>query len=442
MPEFQYKACNRAGQVMQGHLTAANRQAAAHALRTQGLWVTQLEEQRAARRFWPWHGEGQQTAPLPVDSGMAGQRPVPRAAQVAAGHTGDATVWWQRLTQSRLSRRDTVLLCRQLQVMLAGGLPLHEAVRTLAQSGAGTARQRFLQQALTDLQAGRSLADSCRREPQAFPAAMCELISVGERSGGLQEILARLADYLAVSYAAGQKMQSALLYPVLLGVFSLLAIFLLSIFVLPAFADLLTRFHTALPWPTVVVLTVSRWLQAEWYVALAWLTVLGIGAAALLQVPAVRLVLDRWRLQVPLLGRLELYGHWLRLCDTLAVLLESGIRLDRALQMLPATTGNRYLQLCLRRAAQQVVAGQSWQRALQSACPAAIRDMAAAGEASGHLPEMLRHAADLCRVITTSQLRRLEALAQPVAILVMGSLIGFILLAVALPLLDAMTAIS
>ena len=410
MPEFQYKACNRAGNMQQGALRAASRQAAAHALRTQGLWVTQLTQRG-----------GQHAMSVLWDAG---------------------TALWHSLTRQHLTRRDTVLLCRQLQVMLAGGLPLHEAVRTLAQSGEGSARQRFLMRALRDLQAGRSLADSCRREPQAFPAAMCELIAVGEQSGSLQEILARLADYLAVTYAAGQKLQSALLYPVLLGVFSLVAIFLLSIFVLPAFADLLTSFHTALPWSTVMVLTLAGWLQNQWRVALLGMVALACGCVALGQVPAVRLVLDKWRLRGPLGGRLVLYSHWLRLCSTLAVLLHSGIRLDRALAMLPATTGNRYLQHCLQQAARQVQAGQSWRRALKTACPSTLLDMMAAGEASGHLPEMLEHAASLCQVVTENQLRRLVALAQPAAILVMGGIIGFILLAVALPLLDAMTVLS
>ena len=410
MPNFRYRASNRQGTVQQGTLMAENRQEAAHQLRTKGLWVTSIVQ------------EGHS---LPL-------------SQADKQKAGNSLHFFER----SLTRRDALLLCRQLQVMLAGGLPLHEAIRTLARTVQGTSRQRFLQQALRDLQAGRTFAAACQREPQAFPPEVCSLLAAGEASGSLQEILQRLADYLDLSFATQEKLKSALLYPVLLAATSLLAIGLLSIFVLPVFGDLLASFHATLPWPTRLVLGVSGWLQRDWYFFLLGLAACAIGAVLLYRLPAMRLLCGRLRLQLPVLGRLARYSSWQRLCETLAVLLESGIRLDEAIAMLASTTANDYLQARLRQAAGQVRAGHSWQRSLQSVCPVSILDMAAAGEASGHLPLMLRHAARLAGVVTTNELQRLEALAQPVAILVLGGIIFFILLSIALPLLDAMTLVS
>lgn len=408
MPQFHYKASNRAGKIFTGRVTADSRSAAARKLRTQGLWVTHLscEDAPSSSRsttfsclsFLPAHAE--------------------------------------------LGKKDAVLLFRQLHVMLAGGLPLHEAVSVLARQEHGGARRALLQAAERDLQSGRPFADTLRRYPRAFPPTVCELVAVGEASGTLQEILERLADYLSTAYQAGEKMKSAMLYPILLFICSFLVMLLMSVFVLPVFADLLTGLHADLPLPTRILMGLSVWLASHGMLVVGTLLLVTGGLLGLYRLKPVRLALDTWRLRGPVFGRLRLYSSWQRLFETLAVLLESGIRLDEALEMLSGTTENHYLRERLHQAARSVQAGQPWWQSLREACPAALLDMAVAGERAGHLPAMLGRAASLCRVIAENQLQRIEALVQPVAILVIGGIIFGILLSVALPLLDAMTVVS
>lgn len=408
MSQFHYKASNRAGKIFTGQISADSRSSAARKLRTQGLWVTYLASEDAPS-----------SSLASIDS----------LSQSFASH-------------SDLGRKDAVLLFRQLHVMLAGGLPLHEAVSVLARQESGGARRVLLQAAEEDLQKGRPFADTLRRFPQAFPPAICELVAVGEASGTLQEILERLADYLSTAYQAGEEMKSAMLYPAILVVCSLCVIILMSLFVLPVFTDLLTSLHADLPLPTQILLGTSSWIAANWPFVIGGLFLLAGVACALYRVETVRLAIDAWRLRAPVFGRLRVYSSWQRLLDTLSVLLESGIRLDRSLEMLSGTTENHYLRQKLHQASKSVQSGQPWWQPLREACPASLLDMAVAGERAGHLPMMLRHAAALCRVIAENQLKRIEAMAQPVAILIIGGIVFGILLSVAMPLLDAMTVVS
>lgn len=402
MTTFTYQARNRSGERFNGTVEAENLRAAAQTIRQQGLWIARLEAQ---------------------PSGGAKRR--------LAGLVKN----WVR--PSTVSAKTVVLFCRQLTVLLTAGLPVHEALRALQVRNRRDRYQRLLDELLQAVEQGKSLAEAMQDFPRVFSPMVVSLIRAGESGGALEAVFSRLADFQEKSYAAGEKMKAVLLYPVILGLTTLIAFVFMTVFILPTFASMLINLHTELPLLTRGLLVFSAVVQAHGLLLL--LGGLGLSGAAmyLYQQPAVRLQADRLCLSVPFYGRLRRDTAWMMVLGTLSLLLESGIPLHQALETVRPVAGNLYLQVQLKMVGQAVESGRALAASLSNCheFPAMLRELLQAGERAGALDETLQKAAEFCSVTAENESQQLQALAEPLAILLVGGLVFCFVLSIILPLL-------
>lgn len=395
MTEFDYKARDEAGRVSRGRLRAASKREAAKRLSDGGFFVVKL---RPARMAWRM--------------------------------------------EASTDRRFPVLLCRRLAVMLSAGVTVGEALRVLSEQETKGAGGRILKELYRAVADGERLSEAMERWPQVFAPRITALVDAGERSGSLDILLERLADSLESDYAAREKLLTLMMYPCVLAAAVAMAAGFLMAFVFPVFVSMFRALSIELPFPTRLLLGAYDFLGAYGL----WILLAGIAAAAfavsLYRRAAFRLRVDWGLVRLPVWGGLLLSAERTSLADTLSVLLSSGLVIDQALSIVQGVTENAFLRQGLRRAHSEVQKGYPLSEALRGSgifSPMQLNLMAA-GEAAGELESMLAKIASYCRLDMDTRAERIRVLLPPVALLILGSVVGFIIFSTVLPLLDSMTA--
>lgn len=332
---------------------------------------------------------------------------------------------------------DLALATRQLATLLQAGLSVEACLSAVAAQTERANVQRIMLAVRARVREGYNLADSLRQFPRAFPPLYSATVDAGEQSGHLAAVLNRLADYSEEQLEFRQKIQMALIYPVLLLVLSLLIVTGLMIYVVPDIVAVIRESGQQLPLLTEILVAVSDFLRAggTWLALATALAVIGI--RLLLRQPAPSLWWHKKLLTLPLVRRFSRGGNAARYISTLAILTNSGIPLVEAMRIAAAVISNKHFALQLAHADQQVREGVSLNRSL-ARCgyfPPMMIHLIASGEASGELSAMLQRAAtmqekELQRVVTT-----LVSIFEPATLVVMGGFILTIVLAVMLPIL-------
>ena len=345
---------------------------------------------------------------------------------------------WQGLSLFKRSGRSALpQIIRQLATLVAAGIPLEEALRNLAgQKYSGYLRQSFNDLAKR-LREGQSFATALSAHPEIFSELFIAMIAVGERTGSLDQVLIRLADYQERRRQIGMKVRLALIYPSLLILVSVLVVVGMMTLVVPRLVAQFESRDIALPLLTRIVMTVSDWLQQGWFllplIPLAgWLCWRFAGQAVRRQHR------DRRCLGLPLLGRLWLLSDVARFARTLAITVASGIPLLDGLRVAIQTVTNDALRNALLLATEQVREGQPLGRSLLSSglFPDVLVQMVASGERSGELTELLGKAADHQEQSLQDGISAALALLEPLLILLMGGMVFAIVLAVLLPVMQ------
>lgn len=395
MTEYDYKARDAAGRMSRGRLRATSKREAAKRLSDGGLFVVRL---RPARMAW-------------------------------------------RL-EERTDRRFPVLLCRRLAVMLSAGVTIGEALRVLSEQetkGAGERTLKGLYRAVSD---GERLSEAMGRWPQVFTPRITALVDAGERSGSLDILLERLADSLESEYAAREKLLTLMMYPCVLAAAVAMAAGFLMMFVFPVFVSMFQTLSIELPLPTRLLLETYDFLSMYGLWLLLAVVVLVVCAIRMYRKEAFRVRVDRGLIHCPIWGNLILSAERTSLADTFSVLLSSGLVIDQALAIVQGVTGNAFLRQGLRRAHSEVQKGYPLSQALRQSeifSPMHL-ELLATGEAAGELEAMLAKIASYCRLDMDTRAERIRVLLPPVALLILGSVVGFIIFSTVLPLLDSMTA--
>ena len=339
--------------------------------------------------------------------------------------------------QVRLPARELALFTRQLAA-LAVSLPLEQALQAIAQQ----AGQRRLQQAVASTQSrlaeGFSLADAMASQPRAFPALYRAMIAAGEASGALPRLLARLADLLEQRQQLRARLSTALIYPSCLAVTACAVVIALMTLVVPRVVEQFDSMGRQLPLLTRLVVASSELLGS----ALPWLgggaLLLLLAAPQLMRQPALRLALDRLILRLPLLGNLLRQVHAAQLARTLAIMLSAGLPLIEGLRAAAGTIGNSVLRDATGHMATVIDEGGSLSTAMRLAgvFPSTLLHMASSGEDSGQLAPMLESAADYLERQSQTTTEVAMGLLEPLIIIVLGAVVGMIVLAILLPILQ------
>lgn len=335
-----------------------------------------------------------------------------------------------------VSAQNLTILTREIATLLGAGLPLDRALEIILKLDQGTAAHKLVGRVLDEIRAGRSLADALDKEGQTFPRYYVSMVRAGEAGASLEEVLARLADFMEPSRALSSSVKSALIYPIILLLTAGASVVVLLTFVVPTFVPLFEGAGTKLPLSTQIVIGAGTLFAQYWWALLAGLLLIFLAVRAHLAQPSGRLWWHSRLLKVPLLGSLWTKIDIARLCRTLGTLLSNGVDLLTALSLVKDVLSNAALVAAVERIEPDVKAGRGLADPLAETklFPVLTVQLLGVGEESGHLETMLMKLADIYEQETNVAIQRMLALLVPVITLGLGALIAFIIASILLAL--------
>lgn len=341
------------------------------------------------------------------------------------------------LRKRRITDKDLCLFTRQFATMLKAGLPLLQAFDIVGRSHANPAVSRLVLDIRADVETGSSLSLAFGRHPQYFDRLFCQLVAAGEQAGKLASVLVRLATYREKGLTLRGKVRSAMFYPAAVLAVAVVVTAVIMVWVVPEFKLVFDDFGAELPLPTLLVMALSEFLVEWWLVILAFV----IGGSGLLyrawrRSASLQAATDRLMLRVPLLGAILTKVIVARWTDTLATMFSAGVPLVESLDSVGSASGNAVYHEATKRIASAVRSGTSLAAAMQQAqvFPAMTVQMVAIGEESGALDDMLRKVAEFYEMEVDAAVASLSSLLEPVIMVVLGTLIGGLVIAMYLPI--------
>ncbi len=401
MIDFAYRAIDVAGREKVGRLAAPTVAEARETLTRKQLYIVSLEQSEA--------GPG-------------------RAEPLLSGKGFGA---------KRASSKQLTLFTRQLATLSLVS-PLEESLRTIALQTEKPHMRAIVSNVHASVFEGRRIADAMGAEARSFPPLYRALVSAGEASGSLPTMLERLALLLERQAAMRSKVISALAYPLVLALVAILVVGALMIWVVPKIVEQFDTVGQSLPLITRIVMGLSGFLASWWWALLIVFGMFGVVAWRALQNPALRLRFDSWLLRLPLVGRLLRDLNAARMARTLATMVASRLPLYEGLSLTTATISNRALRAASLSIVEDIRGGGSLSGAMKKVAifPPLLVYLVASGEASGQLDMMLERAADYLEQEFDTFTSTALAMLEPLIIVLMGSIVAAIILAILLPILQ------
>jgi type IV pilus assembly protein PilC len=345
--------------------------------------------------------------------------------------TEKKSLWSTELLAPRVKRQEVMHLSRQLAAFVRAGLPVLDAVHTIGEEAANSSMRRVMQDVEEGLRGGERLSDCLDRHPKVFPEFYRGILRSAELTGRLDTVLDQLAGYLERDLEARRKIKSALIYPSVVAVMSTFTVVVLAGFVLPRFKVFFASLNATLPLPTRILLGVTDFVGAWWWLILAVLAALGLGIGVAVRTERGRRVRDRLLLAAPVLGVTVQYALVERFCRMLGSMVGAGVTLPEALRVTSAALGNRVYTTALKHVGEAMLEGHGIAApiARTQLFPATATQMIRVGEDTGTLDEQLEVAAQYYERELDYQIKRVTALFEPAMIIVMGGLVGFVAVA-------------
>lgn len=332
------------------------------------------------------------------------------------------------------SAQDVLAFTQQLATLLEAGMELDRSLAILLDLTDNQRLRSILRGILVDIQAGSPFADSLAKHPRLFSRLYVNMVKAGEASGVLEVILSRLAGFMERSKAVRDEVTSALIYPILLLLVGGGAVVVMMNFVIPRFAQIFADTKQLMPLPTRMLLAISAFTTGYWWVLVGLIAMGWIGLRAYLQTEQGKMQWDQWKLALPLLGGLIQEIEVSRFARTFGTLLQSGVPVLNAVSIVKETVTNRVIAAAMSRLQEGVKRGEGISGPLRAtaAFPSFSIHMARVGEETGKLEEMLIKVADTYDERVRRTVKRLTSLLEPVLILGLGLIVGFIVLSMLL----------
>ncbi len=336
-----------------------------------------------------------------------------------------------------VTEKDITLFTRQLATMMKAGVPLLQSFDIVGKGHSNPAVSKLLYDIKSDVETGSSLTQAFRKYPLYFDPLFCNLVGAGEAAGILDSLLDRLATYKEKILAIKSKIKSALFYPISVLVVAFVITAVIMIFVIPSFKELFEGFGANLPTPTLVVMAMSDKFVEYW-----WLIFGSIGGGFWFffytwkRSTKMQMVMDRLLLKIPVFGALIRKATIARWTRTLATMFAAGVPLVEALDSVGGASGNHVYLQATRRIQGEVSTGTSLTVAMQNSevFPNMVTQMVAIGEESGSLDGMLSKVADFFEAEVDDAVDALSSLMEPMIMVVLGTLIGGLVIAMYLPI--------
>ncbi len=404
MATFAYVGRSRSGAVKKGELTAKSRDEAVEQLRKQSIVVTSLDEKAGKGGFNFSFGSG-------------------------------------------LTDKDLVVFTRQFGTMINAGLPLVQCLEILSTQSENKVLRESIGEVKTQVEAGSTFSDALRRHPKVFDDLYCNMVHAGEVGGLLDTILNRLSKHIEKAMKLKGQIKSAMIYPAaILGV-AAVVISVLMIWVIPIFAKMfndLSGGKVGLPGPTQLVIDISNLFQSFWYFGLAIIGATIFAIKKYYSTPGGRMAIDKFLLKTPVFGDLIRKASVAKFTRTLGTLLSSGVPLLDGLSICAKTSGNKVIEEALMNARTSISGGKTIADPLAQSqvFPKMVTHMIAVGESTGALDAMLGKIADFYEEEVDQAVASLTSLLEPMMMVFLGVVIGFIVVAMYLPIFTMASAIG
>ena len=333
--------------------------------------------------------------------------------------------------------KDLAIFTRQLATMMKAGVPLLQAFDIVGRGNPNPRVTKLLNDIRTDVETGTSLSVAFRKFPLYFDNLYCNLVEAGESAGILDQLLDRLAVYMEKTEAIKSKIKSALMYPITVLVVAFVVVSVIMIFVIPAFKEVFANFGGELPMPTLVVIAMSEFFIKYWYLIFG-----GLGGGVYFFMEAwkrnerMQDVMDRIMLKLPIFGTLVEKSCIARWTRTLSTMFAAGVPLVEALDSVGGAAGNSVFARATTRIQHEVSTGTALTVAMTNAnlFPSMVLQMCSIGEESGSIDHMLAKAADFFEAEVDDMVAGISSLMEPIIIVILGTVIGGIVVAMYLPI--------
>lgn len=340
--------------------------------------------------------------------------------------------------KAKVHPKELVLFSRQLSTLVSAGVPLVQGLTILEEQVESKVFKNIVHAIREDIEAGQSITDALRKHPNAFEELYVSMIKAGEVGGILDVILDRLSAYLEAAETLKAKVKGAMMYPMIVSIIATAVTLFLLMAVIPTFSTIFAGFGAELPGITQFLIDLSDLLRRFWYI------VLGTPIAAFIALKQYRKTdigkrnLDAISMKLPVFGILLKKVAVAKFTRTLGTLIKSGVPILQALETVAKTAGNRVIEISIMTARESVKEGERIAPQLKKAniFPPMVIQMVAIGEETGNLDTMLNKIADFYDQEVDTAVKALTSMIEPIIIVVMGVIIGFIVIAMFLPMFE------
>ncbi|MBK7355369.1 type II secretion system F family protein [Propionivibrio sp.] len=401
MPTFAYKGRNTGGQLIEGVLDGANAGAVVDLLLGQGLTPVEINETKA------------------------------KAAKTPVGL--NVTLFKQKVTHI-----DLLLFSRQMHTLLKSGVPIMRALNGLQDAAINPEMKRVIGEVRESLEGGRELSQALARHPRVFSSFYLSMVRVGEATGLLEEIFFRLFEHLEFERYMREQVKTALRYPMFVVIAMAVALVIVNLFVIPAFAKVFAGFGAELPLMTQVLLGFSNFMVAYWPLMLAGVIGGIVAFRAWVGTVTGRYDWDRMSLKFPIAGKILHKAALSRFARSFSLAIRSGVPVMQALSNSAQTVDNSYVSRCIEGMRENVERGESLLRATISAgiFTPVVLQMVAVGEESGAVDDMMNEIGDMYRQEVEYELKTLGQQIEPILIVMLGVMVLILALGIFLPMWD------
>lgn len=402
MATYGYKAITKAGKEVKGSLEADNKDLAMAELRRQELTVINLGEQSFLTKD--------------IDIQIGG---------------------WPKA-------RDLSVMCRQFVSMTKAGVSILESLKMLCEQTENKRLQDALKEVRISVEKGETLADSMAEHPKVFPAIMVNMVAAGEASGSLEIALERVATQLERSHKTQAMVKKAMIYPIAVCLVAVIVTIVMLVVVIPNYEDMFSQLGTELPWITMMYVNLSHVITNYWYIIIPIIIALVIAIRYFAKTDLGKHVFGKMALKLPLIGKLTTKSAASMMARTMSTLLGAGVPLIEAVDIVSGVMSNIYFKEAMQDAREEITIGMPLSRPLQESglFPPMVYQMIRIGEESGNTEEMLDKLADYYDEEVEMSVQSLMAAMEPLIIIVLAVVVGGLIAACMMPMMQMYTALD
>jgi type IV pilus assembly protein PilC len=338
--------------------------------------------------------------------------------------------------RGKVKSEDLVLFARQLSTMVNAGLPLIDGLKTLCEQVERAVFKNVIVGVIGQIEGGSSFADAIAKYPQVFGVFFINMVRAGEASGKLAEILSQVSDYLESINTLKHKIKMAMMYPAIVSIMAGVITILLFLKVIPVFEGIFADFGADLPLPTKVLIAISKWMREYFIVLVVVFVIFIVLFVRFKKTETGREIYDRFTFRMPLFGDLFKKVALSKFCKTLGTLVQSGVPILTALDIVAAVADNKLVEKAVKNAAEKIKEGKSIEEPLRESgiFPAMVTKMISVGEKSGKLDDMLNKVSEYYDEQVSSMVAGLTSIIEPILIAFLGIVVGGIVLSMFLPI--------